>query len=194
MLTPLNEYLESTLTLHMIAQHFLYIAPGFVLAYGIDSLILVASRLSKKVSEVYSFLLKANSIFNKWGTTAFIVAALFTAYWYFPVNFNAAVLSASIHFEMHFTLFVAGGLVYVGSKLLTKIAQRIAPIIAGKAMGLYGAFLLLTSTYLYHVYPVPEQAETGVVLVVMMLVLDLTVVPIWLYKYFGKTVVVPASS
>ena len=70
--------------------------------------------------------------------------------------------------------------------MLTKRARQIAPIIAGKAMGLFGAILLLTPTYIYSVYPVSEQAEAGVVMEVLMLVLDLTVLPIWLYNYFGK--------
>jgi hypothetical protein len=38
----------------------------------------------------------------------------------------------------------------------------------------------------YPVYPVPEQAEAGLVMVVMMLVMDLTIVPYWLYRYFGN--------
>lgn len=193
MLTPLIEYLESTLALHMVAQHVLFMVAGFLIAYGLDSLVLVASRLSRKVSGAYSFLLKANSILNKWGLMTFIVAALLIAYWYLPANFNAAVLSESVHIEMHFTIFAAGGLVFVGSKLLTKRAQRIAPIIAGKAVGLYGAIMLLTPAYLYPAYPVSEQVETGVVMVVLMVVLDMTLMPIWLYNYFGKGAVSRSS-
>jgi membrane protein YdbS with pleckstrin-like domain len=62
----------------------------------------------------------------------------------------------------------------------------IVPVVAGKIMGLYGLFLLLTSMTVYDVYPGYEQAYAGVVLFVTMVVLDLTIVPIWLYKYFTK--------
>jgi len=186
MLTPLSAYLESNLTLHMVAQHFLYIAAGFLIAYGLDSMLFVASRFHDKVAEVYRRLLKANSVFNKWGLVTFVVASLLTAYWYLPANFDAAVLGGIVHFEMHITLLLAGSLVYGGSRVLTKRARQIAPIIVGKAMGLFGAILLLTPTYIYSVYPVSEQAEAGVVMEVLMLVLDLTVLPIWLYNYFGK--------
>jgi cytochrome c oxidase assembly factor CtaG len=149
-------------------------------------MLFVASRFHDKVAEVYRRLLKANSVFNKWGIVTFVVAALLTAYWYLPANFDAAVLGGMVHLEMHITLLVAGGLVYGGSRGLTKRARQIAPIIVGKAMGLFGAILLLTPTYIYSVYPASEQAEAGVVMEVLMLVLDLTVLPIWLYNYFGK--------
>ena len=173
------------MTLNM-AHGFLYIAAGFLISYGVDSLIFVASAFHRKVAEMYRHLLTANSVLNKWGIAAFVTASLLTAYWYLPANFDAAVLSVMVHFEMHVTLFVVGGLVFGGSRGLTKRARQLAPIVLGKAMGLYGAILLLTPTYIYSVYPAPQQAEAGVVMEVLMLVLDLTVLPIWLYNYFGR--------
>jgi cytochrome c oxidase assembly factor CtaG len=185
MITPLGAYLESTLTLNM-AHGFLYIAAGFLISYGVDSLIFAASAFHRKVAEIYGHLLTANSVFNKWGIAAFVTASLLTAYWYLPANFDAAVLSVMVHFEMHVTLFVVGVLVFGGSRGLTKRARQLAPIVLGKAMGLYGAILLLTPTRIYSVYPAPQQAEAGVVMEVLMLVLDLTVLPIWLFNYFGR--------
>jgi len=186
MITPLGAYLESTLTLNM-AHGFLYIAAGFLISYGLDSLIFVASAFHRKVAEMYRYLLTANSVLNKWGVAAFVAASVLTAYWYLPTNFDAAVLGVVVHSEMLVTLFVVGCLVFVGSRGLTKRARQLAPIVAGKAMGLYGAILLLTPTYVYSVYPAPQQAEAGVVMEVLMLVLDLTVLPIWLYNYFGRS-------
>lgn len=186
MITPLAAYLESTLTLHM-AHDFAYIATGFLISYGVDSLIFVASAFHRKVAEMHRHLLTANSVLNKWGIAAFVTASLLTAYWYLPANFDAAMLSVMVHFEMHVTLFVVGCLAYCGSRGLTKRARQLAPIVVGKAMGLYGAILLLTPTFLYSAYPGPQQAEAGVVMEVLMLLLDLTVLPIWLYSYFGRS-------
>ncbi|MGD0177158.1 MAG: cytochrome c oxidase assembly protein [Candidatus Bathyarchaeia archaeon] len=186
MLTTLSTYLESTLILHMVAEPFIYVAAGFLLAYGLHSLLFVASPFHKKIKEIYRRLLNANSVFNRWGVFTFIIVCLLTAYWYLPVNFDAAVLNGLAHYEMHITLLVAGALVYGGSRGLTKGARRIAPIIVGKALGLYGVILLLTPTNIYSVYAASEQAEAGVVMVVLMLVLDLTVLPLWLYNYFGR--------
>ena len=94
---------------------------------------------------------------------------------------------------MHFTFLFVGGLVYAGSKLLTRSMKQIAPVVVSRAMGRYGTFLLLTQMYLYSAYPAWEQAEAGVVMLVMMLLMDLTILPAWLYNYFGKTLP-PASS
>lgn len=185
MVTPLGGYLKSTLIL-LMGQNFLYVAAGFLIAYGVGSLFFVASRFHVQAAEMYHHLLKANSAFNKWGIAAFVTSSLLTAYWYLPPNFDAAVLIGMIHFEMLVTLLVVGSLLYVGSRGLSKRARQLAPIIAGKAMGLYGAILLLTPTYIYSVYPASQQAEAGVAMEVLMLVLDLTVLPVWLYNYFGK--------
>lgn len=184
-LTSLGTYLESTLTLHMIAEHFIYLAAGFLLAYGLHSLLFVASRFQRKTEGLYRELLKANSVFNRWGVITFLLASLLTAYWYLPANFDAAAFSGLTHHQMHITLLVAGILMYGGSRGLTKRARRLAPIIIGKALGLYGVIMLVTPTYIYSVYPQSEQVEAGVTMVVLMLVLDLTVLPLWLYNFFG---------
>jgi hypothetical protein len=88
---------------------------------------------------------------------------------------------------MHLALLFAGGLIFVGSQFLSRNVKMLVPVIAGKAVGLYGMFLLLIPAQLYVLYPLNEQATTGVTLLVLMLVLDFTLVPAWLYSYFGKS-------
>ena len=187
MLTPFGESLDSTLTLHMVAQHFFYIAGGFLLASGVDLLLLGASKFSRNLLSIYSGFMKANASINKRGMLTFAIAAVLTAYWHVPANFDAAVLNDNIHIMMHFTFTVVGSLLLIGSGLLTGRMRHVLLLVPGKAMGLFGAFLLFTTAFVYPVYPVAEQTETGLIMVVMMLVMDLTIVPYWLYKYFGKT-------
>ena len=50
MYTPIGVFSEANLAAHMVAQHFVFILAGFVYAYGIALMLLVASRLSKRVS------------------------------------------------------------------------------------------------------------------------------------------------
>jgi len=186
MLTPFGESLDSTLTLHMVVQHFFYLAGGFVLASGADLLVLGASKFSRNLLSIYAWLLKVNASFNRRGMLTFVIAAVLTAYWHVPVNFDAAVLDDNIHIMMHFTFTVVGGLLFVGSGLLTGRMRHFLVLLPGKAMGIFGAFLLFTTAYVYPVYPAAQQTETGLVMVVMMLLMDLTIIPYWLYKYFGK--------
>lgn len=186
MLTPFGHSLDSTLTLHMTIQHFFYIAGGFLLASGVDLLVLGGSKFSKRLTRVYSELMKVNASFNRRGLVAFAVAGLLTAYWHIPANFDAAVIDNDIHVIMHVTFSFVGTLLFIGAGMLTGRMRHVLLLVPGKAMGLFGAFLLFTPMYVYQVYPASQQTETGVVMVVMMLVMDLTIVPYWLYNYFGK--------
>jgi len=185
-LTPLGDYLESDLVLHMIPQHLIFIVAGFLLFSGLSSLTLATSYSSKNANRMRKTLVKANSVVNKRGFITFVIAALLIAYWYVPANFDAAVLNDTVHIQMHFTFIVVGALAFIGTRSLSKRARHFAPVIAGKAMGMFGALLLLTTRYVYSTYPLSEQTELGVVMVVMMLVIDLTIVPYELYNYFGK--------
>jgi hypothetical protein len=185
MLTSFGESLDSTLTLHMMVQHFFYLAGGFLFASGLEMMILGGSRFSKPLTSIYSRLMRINASMNKLGLVTFTVAGLLAAYWHIPANFDAAVLNDNIHLMMHFTFTVVGGLIFVGAGLLTSRMRHVLLLIPGKVMGVFGAFLMFTTLYVYPVYPLPEQAEAGLVMVIMMLAMDLTIVPYWQYKYFG---------
>jgi cytochrome c oxidase assembly factor CtaG len=186
MLTPFGHSLDSTLTLHMTIQHFFYIIGGFLLASGVDLLVLGGSKFSKRLTRLYSDLMKVNASINRRGLVAFAVAGLLTAYWHIPANFDAAVLDNDIRIMMHVTFTFVGSLLFIGAGMLTGRLRYVLLLVPGKAMGLFGAFLLFTPMYVYQVYPASQQTETGFVMVAMMLVVDLTIVPYWLYNYFGK--------
>lgn len=193
MLTPFGESLDSTLTLHMIVQHFFYLAGGFLLASGADLLVLGASRFSRSLTSIYSTLMRVNVSVNRRGLVTFVIAGLLAAYWHIPANFDAAVLNNSIHVMMHFTFTIVGGLIFIGAGLLTGRMRYVLLLVPGKAMGIFGAFLMFTALYVYPVYPAPEQAEAGLTMVIMMLVMDLTILPYWLYKYFGNQPTIPTD-
>ena len=186
MLTPFGHSLDSTLTLHMTIQHFFYIIGGFLLASGVDLLVLGGSKFSKRLTMVYSDLMKVNASINRRGLVSFAVAGFLTAFWHIPTNFDAAVLDNDIHIMMHVTFTFVGSLLFIGAGMLTGRMRHVLLLVPGKAMGIFGAFLLFTPMYVYQVYPASQQTETGFVMVVMMLVMDLTIVPYWLYNYFGK--------
>jgi cytochrome c oxidase assembly factor CtaG len=170
----------------MTIQHFFYIIGGFLLASGVDLLVLGGSKFSKRLTRLYSDLMKVNASINRRGLVAFAVAGLLTGYWHIPANFDAAVLDNDIHIMMHVTFTFVGSLLFIGAGMLTGRMRHVLLLVPGKAMGLFGAFLLFTPMYVYQVYPASQQTETGFVMVVMMLVMDLTIVPYWLYNYFGK--------
>jgi cytochrome c oxidase assembly factor CtaG len=117
----------------------------------------------------------------------FLSASILVAYWHLPANFDAAYLNEGIHITMQMTFLLVGSLIFVGSKLFTWRVRTFLLLIPSKAMGIFGAYLMFTTSYVYPVYPALQQTECGLAMVVMMLGMDLTLVPYWLYKYFQGT-------
>ena len=108
MLSPFGEQLEGTLVTNLIVQHFFFLVAGILFAYGIESLMLVASRLSSKMSRAHVLMGKVNLAVNKYGLLTFLAAAALIALWYMPAEFDAAIMIAYIHVEMQITLLFAG--------------------------------------------------------------------------------------
>jgi len=185
MLSPFWELFAGTLVTNLM-QHFFFLVAGVLFAYGIESSMLVASRLSSKASRAQALIRKVNLTVNRYSLLTFPAAAALVAFWYMPAEFDAATMIAYIGVEMNATILFAGGLIFVGSRFLSKRMKLIAPIVAGKIMGLYGSFLLLTPFTIYAAYPIYEQAEAGTIVIFLMLGLDFIIVPVWLYGYFGK--------
>jgi hypothetical protein len=117
---------------------------------------------------------------------AFGSAAFLIGYWYLPAQFNAAAANVGSDTEMHLALLLAGGLIFVGGCFLSRRMKLIALVVVGKGLGLYGMFLLLTPGRVYSIYPATEQVYAGAALLFVMLILDFTIMPLWLYNYFGK--------
>ncbi len=149
-------------------------------------MVLAGSAVSSTVSREYAALLRINAAYNKKGLLTFLIAGVLVAFWHLPANFDAAVLNEGIHIQMHMTFLLVGSLIYAGSKLLTWRVRTFLVLIPSKAMGIFGAYLMFTTGYVYAVYPAWQQTECGLAMVVMMLGMDLTLVPYWLYKYFQK--------
>jgi cytochrome c oxidase assembly factor CtaG len=184
MLTPLSTYLDSSLTLHMIVEHFIFVVAGFSFGFGLSSLALVGSLLSVSIQSARDLVIKLNSALNKRGLATFVLAGVLVAYWQIPKNFDATTLSEGTHLVMHLTFLMVGALVYFGSKALTRTTRQVAPVVVGKIMGGFGVVLLITQAHMYLAYPFSEQSEAGLVMVTIMLVIDFMVAPYWLYNYF----------
>lgn len=170
----------------MIVQHAFFLAGGFLLTSGADMLVLAGSGVSSIISGAYAGLLRINATYNRKGLVTFLIAGVLVAFWHLPANFDAAVLSESIHVQMHLTFLLVGSLIFAGSRLLTWRVRTFLLLVPSKAMGIFGAYLMFTTGYVYAVYPAWQQAECGLAMVVMMLGMDLTLVPYWLYRYFQK--------
>jgi len=186
-LTELEQSLEQSLTTHMIVYDLLLLVSGFLFAYGINFLIQVTSHLSDRLWWARNALHRVRLSPRVFSISAFGSAALLIGYWYLPAPFNAAATTVSSSVEMQLVFLFAGGVIFVGAHFLNRRLKLIALVVVGKALGLYGMFLLLTPRTVYSFYPAYEQVYAGTALLFLMLILDFTIMPLWLYNYFGNT-------
>ena len=185
-LTEPGRLLEQSLTTRMVAHDSLFLVAGFLFAYGATSLVELMPRLSDWVWEARNALNRSRFDVRALSILTFGSAAITIGYWYLPAQFNATAGSASLETEMYLALLFAGSLILVGASFLTRRLKLIGLVIVGKALGLYGMFLLLTPWTVYPIYPGYDQVYAGATLLFFMLILDFTIMPAWLYNYFGK--------
>jgi hypothetical protein len=187
MLTVMGQVLEQNLTTHIMVHDFLLLVSGFLFASASNSIIGVISQLSGTVSRIRNTLDRVCLGPRLSSVLTFGSAVSLIAFWYLPVQFNTSVASASSAAEMCLSLVFAGSLIFVGARVLSRRLKLIALVIVGKVLGLYGMFLLLTPQNVYSFYSNYEQGYAGAALLFLMLALDFTIMPLWLYDYFRKT-------
>jgi len=177
-----NGSLESSLVTSIILQHFIFVMVGVLFAYAAHSF--ASSGLSVRLFIAYESVLREVSLVNRYGALSFSAAGLMTWYWTLPSSFDAALSSGFTQIMMRLSFSCVGALILGGSTRVSSHALAMLSIAVGKVMGLFGAFLILSPAHLYDVYPAVQQAETGVIMIAIMTVIDMTVLPCWLYKYF----------
>jgi len=175
-------YLESSLMTSIIMQHFVYVALGILFAYAAHSM--AFSGHSVKLSIAYESVLRRISLINRHGVLSFITAGLMIYYWSLPSSLEATLSSNLTRIVMCLSLVCVGVLILEGSMSVNRHARIMLSIASGKIMGLFGAFLILSPKYLYYTFPVVQQAETGIIMIMIMTVIDLAILPCWLCRYF----------
>jgi len=184
--TSFGEVLEQNLVTRMIAHDVLLLVSGFLLSYGTIFLMQVTSHLSDRLWRIRNYLHAVTLSAQALSISAFASAAVLIGYWYLPTEFNATVTDFISNSEMHISFLFAGVLIFIGASFLSRRFKLIALVVVGKALGLYGMFLLLTPWIVYSIYPAYEQVYAGSALLFIMLILDFTIMPLWLYNYFGN--------
>jgi len=184
-LSTLREPLDATLTAHMIVEPSLLAAAGFILAYAVAGLAGFGSPYYVELGLLRRIWRTVNWEFGGISVLMFVAAASLIAFSSTPAQFAATAPNANTHVELHAAFLLAGALIFVGARPLSMRVKLLLPVIVGKAMGLYGMLLLLTPVAVYAAYPVYEQADAGIALLALMVVLDFTLMPLWLYNYFN---------
>lgn len=187
----LIDYLYWALTLNfnvapevfIMFSDLLLLLAGVLVAYSFQELLSVG---------VISDFRSLNSRINRGGVPSLTVAALIIVFWHVPTVLDSALLNFGLHVIMHMSLLFAGILISIGADFLSGRTRKMAAILGCKAMGIFGVFLLVKSgagyNRFYSIYPIPQQAQFGLAMMIMMFVFEGFLVPYWLFKYFTSPV------
>jgi hypothetical protein len=172
----------------IIFTDLLLLTGGFLLAYSTSVMVSVGASYSNLLLLVRSQLRSLSRRANENGFLSLGAAAMIIVYWHVPLNLDTALLEFRLHLMMSMSLLLAGFLIFLGASRLGGKTHKAVTILACKAMGIFGIYLLVTSEYnqFYSVYPLTQQAQLGLVMVVMMFLIDGLLVPYWLYRFFSS--------
>ena len=196
MLTPLEPidllYFELSYALNvapevlLMVSDILLLLAGFLIAGSLRTFLYAGRNLSDKLENASSFLGRVNRVVNRKGLPSLIIAAVIIVFWHVPSVLDAALLSYDLHWVMHVSIFFAGVFIYVGFTRLTLGMKLLTYLLGCKAMLIFGAYLLVSPIAIYGTYPYPEQLEAGTAMVAMCLASDVTLIPLWVRRYFSK--------
>lgn len=164
----------------------LLILAGYWLASSLNSFLSVGRFLSGSLEYATSWLSMANRKWNWKGVISLAGALFVIIFWQIPSILDRALLQYELHLTMHVSLLFAGTLIYVGFRQLTPNMRLLSYLLGCKAMAIFGAYLLISPIVIYGSYPYYEQAETGAAMVTMCVASDVTIIPLWLRRYFSR--------
>jgi len=171
----------------ILLSDLLMLCAGVLLAYAVH-IFLSVTRLSPGLAYYAAKLGEIGSRFKVDGRLSLVAAAMIVVYWHLPLSLNATILSYPLHLLMNEMILFAGVLMFIGGRRLTGRNRHFITILGCKAMGIFGVYLLVTSGYsrFYDVYPLVQQAQLGLLMVVSMFAFEAVFIPWWLYSYFTK--------
>ena len=183
----LSTYLNVVPEVFIMFSALLLLLAGFFLAYSLHMFLLVGALLSDFFASLSSLLGSLNKLNNR-GVPALVAASLLIVYWHVPAILDAVLLQFRLHVIMNVSLLSAGFLIFVGASRLDGRARIVTATFGHMAMGIFGVYLLVTSGYnqFYSVYPLSQQVQFGLVMVIMMFAFEGVLVPYWLYRYFTR--------
>ena len=187
----LERFEVENLFFHIMIEHLLYLAIGFLNASGFDSIIKSykssSSNYRLRILKYYSNYLALNNKFNPFGliTGLLFITTLF--YWHIPSNFDSAIVDFNTHVLMHFSIILSGIFLYSSFKMVSRIQLLVFILSIDKTMGVLGFFLAGGDSQIYQTYPLSVQMTSGFWMIIMMVGIDLLCILLILKTFFNST-------
>jgi len=188
----LEQYEYSSLPYHMIIEHIIYCSIGFLIISGLEDIIqnyltYKQTKKSSKIRILYKNILILNNKINPYGILGIITIITILIYWHIPTQFNSAITDNIKHIQMHSSFIVLGAAFYTMSKKLSRIQIVVFIIAIGKIAGITGFYFTWVDEAIYAYYPLNQHGQTGTIMIIMMMMIDILSIPYIIYSYFKKS-------
>lgn len=161
---------EMSLAFHMLPEHIAYILVGGLTSSGIEKIVIDSinrfrvKRSGVLLAKVYSTFSRLNITVNSKGFVGIALISIVLVYWHIPENFTLGVLNNSLHFQMHFSFILIGGILLSLTKVLSKFRLVMLLIAIGKVMTLYGFYLSTVASPIYVTYSLAQHGVVGLIM------------------------------
>ena len=187
----LERFEVENLFFHIMIEHLLYLAIGFLNASGFDSIIKSfkssSSNYRSRILKYYSNYLALNNKFNPFGLITGLLFIITLFYWHIPSNFDSAIVAINTHILMHFSIILSGIFLYSSYKMISRIQFLVFILSIDKTMGVLGFFLASGNSQIYQTYPLSVQMTSGFWMIIMMVGIDLLCILLILKTFFNST-------
>ncbi len=161
---------EMSLAFHMLPEHIAYVLVGGLTSSGIEKIVIDSinryrvKRSGVLLAKAYSTFSRLNITVNSKGFVGIALISIVLVYWHIPENFTLGILNNSLHFQMHFSFILIGGILLSLTKVLSKFRLVILLIAIGKVMTLYGFYLSTVASPIYVTYNLAQHGVVGLIM------------------------------
>jgi cytochrome c oxidase assembly factor CtaG len=183
--SDLLEYSSTSLSLHMTIEHSIFIGLGALLV-AIGGYFLQAFRKRFPHIQRLPRLLNFSSMSSQYRGKAIMsifclaASAVLMVVWHLPLLFAAAAFHEDLHLIQHASFTVTGSLTLIAVRMMPTTFVILSLVLMNATMGLFGAFLLVSSHEIFIPYSLESHIEAGNVMIALSLVMTVIVFPAYI--------------
>jgi cytochrome c oxidase assembly factor CtaG len=180
--SDLLEYSSTSLSFHMTIEHSIFLGLGALLV-AIGSYCLQALRKQFYLIQGILDLLNFSDTSSQRRGNAIVIisclaaSAVLMGIWHLPSLFAAATFHEDLHLIQHASFIMTGALTVVAVRMMPTTFVILSLVLMNTTMGLFGAFLLVTSHQIFIPYSVESHIEAGNVMIALSIVMAVVVFP-----------------
>jgi cytochrome c oxidase assembly factor CtaG len=183
--SDLLEYSSTSLSFHMTIEHSIFLGLGALLvAIGGYFLQAFRKRFShiQRVPRLLNFSSTSSQYRGKAIMSIFCLAAsaVLMVVWHLPLLFAAAAFHEDLHLIQHASFTVTGSLTLIAVRMMPTTFVILSLVLMNATMGLFGAFLLVSSHEIFIPYSLESHIEAGNVMIALSLVMTVIVFPAYI--------------